>query len=108
MIAEDAEMDAPPVRRRALTRMTDPEKVRKRLLRAIDRQVRMVDARLAGDGAEIEERDSRILANLAKTLSTLMEIGEGGRTSKDREAPDRDDAEHRLAERIETWARGGA
>jgi len=87
--------------------MADAGMVRARLLRAIDRQVRIVDARLTGAEAEIDERDSRILGHLAKTLGMLMEIGEGGRTSKDREPPDRDDPEDRLAERIKKWARGG-
>lgn len=87
--------------------MADAGKVRARLLGAIDRQVGMIDARPMDEGTEIEERDSRILANLAKTLSTLMEIEEGGKTSKDRELPERDDAEERLAERIKRWARGG-
>jgi hypothetical protein len=94
-------------RRRYARTMADAGKVRARLLGAIDRQVGMIDARLMDEGTEIEERDSRILANLAKTLSTLMEIEEGGKTSKDREPPERDDAEDRLAERIKRWARGG-
>ena len=70
----------------------------------------MIERRLSGDGAEVEERDSRILGNLAKTLSTLVEIGEGGTSTKDnpkhREPTDRGDAEARLARRIEAWARG--
>jgi len=83
--------------------------VRKQLIRAVQRQATMVDARLAADGAEVEERDSRILGNLAKTLATLVEIGEGGKRSKDnKEPPDRDDTEDRLAERIKAWARGGS
>lgn len=98
---------APPRKRRYARTMADAGKVRARLLGAIDRQVGMIDARLMDEGTEIEERDSRILANLAKTLSTLMEIEEGGKTSKDREPPERDDAEDRLAERIKRWARGG-
>lgn len=88
--------------------MADAGMVRARLLRAVDRQARLVDRRLTGGEATIDERDARILGHLAKTLGTLMEIGEGGRTSKDREPPDRDDAEDRLAERIRRWARGGA
>ncbi len=63
--------------------------VRARLLRAVDRQIDKVDARLRKKGAVVEEKDSRILGNLAKTLSALMQIGEGGTTSKDAEPPNR-------------------
>ncbi|HET7714832.1 MAG TPA: hypothetical protein VFK86_04330, partial [Bauldia sp.] len=65
------------------------------------------DGRIRKMGAEVEEKDARILSNLAKTLSTLMQMGESGKTSNDAEPPDRDeDAEERLAERIKRWARG--
>ena len=94
-------------RARLASTMADAGLVQARLLRAIDRQVRLVDAGLAGSDAVLDERDARILGHLAKTLGTLMEIGEGGKTSKDKEPPDRDDAEERLAERIKRWARGG-
>jgi hypothetical protein len=68
----------------------------------------MIDKRVSGEGAEVEERDSRILANLAKTLVTLLEIGAGGTGTKDKEPTDRGDAEARLAERVSAWARGGS
>jgi hypothetical protein len=104
--------DVRPVRhaaRRSARRAPDPvETARRQLLRAVQRQVRMIDKRLSGDGAEVEERDSRILANLAKTLVTLLEIGAGGTGTKDKELTDRGDAEARLAERVSAWARGGS
>jgi len=81
------------------------ETARRQMLRVVQRQVRMIEKRLSGDGAEVEERDSRILANLAKTLVTLLEIGEGGMRTKDKEQTDRGDAEARLAERLNAWAR---
>lgn len=88
-----------------------PDAVRRKMLRALAHQVRIIDLRLMADGAEIEERDSRILGNLAKTLATLVEIGEGGTgkkdNPKDREPTDRGDAEARLAAKIDAWARGG-
>lgn len=98
--------------RRTTRARATPEAVRRQMLRALARQVQSIDQRLMGDGAEVEERDSRILGNFAKTLATLVEIGEGGARTKnnpkDREPTDRGDAEARLAERIEAWARGGA
>jgi hypothetical protein len=63
--------------------------VQKQLLRAVQRQATMVDARLAGDGAEVEERDSRILGNLAKTLATLVEWGGQQRSGTTRNRPGR-------------------
>jgi hypothetical protein len=81
--------------------------VRARLLDAVDRQLGLVAKRLSGKGADVEERDSRILGNLAKTLGVLIEIGGGGKTTKDAETPTRgEDVERRLAERIKAWARG--
>lgn len=87
--------------------IADTGMVKARLLRALDRQIDKVDGRIRKKGAEVEEKDARILSNLAKTLSTLMQMGESGKTSNDAEPPDRDeDAEERLAERIKRWARG--
>lgn len=81
--------------------------VRAKLVAAIDRQIDLVEKRLKGRKAEVEERDSRILGNLAKTLGTLMQIGTGGATSNHAEPPDRaEDVDSRLAERIKRWARG--
>ncbi len=87
--------------------LADAGAVRFRLLRAVDRQVAQIESRARKRGASIEERDARMLGNLAKTLSTLMEIGEGGATSKDAEPQNRDELEADLARRIEKWARGG-
>lgn len=80
--------------------------IRARLLQAIVRQVDKVDARLRKRDAEVDEKDSRVLGNLAKTLSTLMQMGEGGTTAKEMERPNRAEVEARLAERIRRWARG--
>lgn len=100
---------ARPPRPRVARAAPDPvETARRQMLRAVQRQVRMIDQRLSGEGAEVEERDSRILANLAKTLVTLLEIGAGGTGTKDKEPTDRGDAEARLAERVSAWARGGS
>ena len=100
---------ARPPRRSVARAAPDPvETARRQMLRAVQRQVRMIDRRLSGEGAEVEERDSRILANLAKTLVTLLEIGAGGTHTKDKEPTDRGDAEARLAARISAWARGGS
>jgi hypothetical protein len=94
------------------TGTTTVESVRDQMLSAVAQQVAMIETRLAEAGAEVEERDSRILGNLAKTLATLQEIGEGGTHAKDnpmdREPTDRGDAEARLARKIEAWARGEA
>jgi hypothetical protein len=97
---------APLPRKRLAADIADVGMVRSRLLRAVDRQIDKVDGRLKKKGAVVEEKDSRILGHLAKTLSALMEMGEGGKTSRDAEPPDRGDVEERLAERIKRWARG--
>jgi hypothetical protein len=105
---------APPTARprRPTRRRPTPESLRLLMLGAVARQVDIIETRLASAGAEVEERDSRILGNLAKTLATLLEIGEGGTRTKDnpkdREPTDRGDAEARLAERLKAWARGGS
>jgi transposase-like protein len=92
--------------RRLANSMADAGMVQARILRAVDRQIGKVDARLRKKGAEVEERDSRILGNLAKTLGALMDIGSGGTTPKDMERPNRAEVEARLADRIRRWARG--
>jgi transposase-like protein len=92
--------------RRLANSMADAGMVQARILRAVDRQIGKIDARLRKKGAEIEERDARILGNLAKTLGALTEIGSGGTTSKEMERPNRAEVEARLAERIRRWARG--
>jgi len=79
---------------------------RARLVSALDRQIDRLDARLRQRVGDVEEKDSRILGNLAKTLATLMQMGTGGTTSKDAEPADRGDVDQRLAERIKRWARG--
>lgn len=92
---------------RLASSMADAGIVQARILRAVDRQVGKIHMRIRKKGADIEERDSRILGNLAKTLGTLMQIGTGGKTSNQAEPPDRDeDVEAQLAERIKKWARG--
>jgi hypothetical protein len=92
---------------RLASSMADAGLVQARILRAVDRQIGKIHMRLRKRGADIEERDSRILGNLAKTLGTLMQIGTGGTPSNQAEPPDRDeDVEARLAERIKKWARG--
>jgi len=92
--------------KRLASEIADAGMVKARLLRAVDRQIDKVDGRLRKKGAEVEEKDSRILGNLAKTLSALMQIGEGGTTSKDAEPSNSADAEQGLADRIKRWARG--
>ena len=92
--------------RRLANSMADAGMVQARILRAVDRQIGKVDGRMRKNGAEVEERDSRILGNLAKTLGALMQIGEGGTTSREVERPNRAEVEARLAERIRRWARG--
>ena len=92
--------------RRLANSMADAGMVQARILRAVDRQIGKVDARLRKKGTEVEERDSHILGNLAKTLGALMNTGSGGTTSKDVERPNRAEVEARLAERIRRWARG--
>ena len=92
--------------RRLANSMADAGMVQARILRAVDRQIGKIDARLRKNGAEIEERDARIRGNLAKTLGALMDIGSGGTTSNHAEPPDRGDVDERLAERIKKWARG--
>jgi hypothetical protein len=78
-----------------------------RLVSAVNRQIELVEKRLEGKNAKVEEKDSRILGNLAKTLGTLIEIGERGKPSNDAEPTSRgEDVERRLAERIKAWARG--
>ena len=92
--------------KRLASEIADAGMVKARLLRAVDRQIDKVDGRLRKKGAEVEEKDSRILGNLAKTLSALMQIGEGGTTSKYAEPSNSADAEQGLADRIKRWARG--
>jgi hypothetical protein len=97
---------APATGQRLASDMSDAGMVRDRLLRVVDRQVGKIDAKLSRKDAEVDECDSRILGHLAKTLGVLMQTGEGGKTSKETEPPDRGDVEERLAERIKKWARG--
>ena len=92
--------------KRLASEIADAGMVKARLLRAVDRQIDKVDGRLRKKGAVVEEKDSRILGNLAKTLSALMQIGEGGTTSKDAEPPNSEELEADLARRITRWARG--
>jgi hypothetical protein len=79
---------------------------KEKLVGVLDRQIELVEKRLRRKGAEVEEKDSRILGNLAKALNTMMQMGPGGTTSNHAEPPDRDDLDARLAERIKRWARG--
>ena len=94
-------------RKRLAETISDTEMVRGRLLRAIDQQIDKVDLRLRKRGAEVEEKHSRILGNLAKTLGALMQMGEGGTTSKETEPLTSEDARSNdWLDRIKRWARG--
>jgi hypothetical protein len=98
---------SPLPRKRLAEDISDIEMVRARLLRAVDQQIDKVELRLRKKTAVVEEKDSRILGHLAKTLGALMQIGTGGTTSNQAEPADRDeDVDERLAERIKRWARG--
>lgn len=97
----------PPQRRRPPARRpSDVDMAKARLVSAVSRQIELVEKRLDGPRAKVEEKDSRILGHLAKTLGTLMQMGSGGTTSNHAEPPDRGDVDERLAERIKRWARG--
>ena len=79
-----------------------------RVLRAVDRQVRMIETRLKKRGAAIEEKDARILGTLAKTLATLMALErDDGATTRETEPVDRVQYRAELARRIAAWAEEG-
>jgi hypothetical protein len=99
--------DGTPVARRPRPAESDIAAVRRRLVRAVDRQIARIEKGRQATDAAAGERDSRILANLAKTLATLTEKGEGGATRNRMELPDRDALEERLARKIERWAELG-
>jgi hypothetical protein len=97
---------APP--RRLAASIADAGMVTGRLIRVVDRQVGKMDARLKKRNSEIEEKDSRILGHLARTLATLMALDrDGGATAKEPERVDRDELNADLARRIRRWAQGG-
>jgi hypothetical protein len=98
---------SPVTRRRLAATIDDAGSVKVRLLRAVDRQIGKIETRLRKRGADIEDRDSRILGNLAKTLATLMAIGEGDATAREAEPVNREELEADLARRIKRWAEGG-
>ncbi|AXS39953.1 hypothetical protein [Breoghania sp. L-A4] len=60
-----------------------------RLFAAFERQVRDMEARLAGlDGREADDRDARTLATLAQTLDRLVGLDASINAPDDGEAPD--------------------
>ena len=76
--------------------ISDTEMVKARLLRAIDRQIDKVDRRLRKRGAVVEEKHSRILGNLAKTLSALMQMGKAAPPRKKWSAPNSAEVEQQI------------
>ena len=95
--------------------LADPALVARRRLRLIARlylacehQLKLVEARLAGVGASVEEKDVRVLGLLAKTLETLMALErDDGAKAKAAEPVDREQLNAELARRIKKWAEGG-
>jgi len=78
-----------------------------RLITAVDRQLGKIETRLRKRGAEPEEKDARILGNLAKTLATLMALErDGGAKATQTEPVDRGEFRVELARRIAAWADG--
>lgn len=90
--------------RRAVREMADAAAVQVRLLRAVDRQVVKIDARLRKPGAEADEKDARTLASLAKTLATLMAPGGDRARTKATEPADSGYFRAELARKIAAWA----
>ncbi len=91
--------------RRLAASLDDAGAVMGRLIGAVDRQVAMIEQRLRKQGAALEEKDARILGNLAKTLATLMALERDGGAKPDRaEPPDRGHFRAILAQRIAAWA----
>lgn len=102
-----SEAGAEAIERSLATTIADAGAVTARLLRSVDRQIRKIDGRLMKRGSEIEEKDSRILGHLARTLATLMALDrDGGATAKEPERVDRDELNADLARRIARWAEG--
>ncbi|MCB1495653.1 MAG: hypothetical protein KDJ86_07705, partial [Bauldia sp.] len=94
--------------RRLATSLDDAGSVMGRLIGAVDRQVAMIETRLRKQGAAVEEKDARILGNLAKTLATLMALERDGGAKPDRAEPsDRGQFRAELARKIAAWAAEG-
>lgn len=99
---------AGPARPRLAGTLDDAGAVMGRLIRAVDRQLWMIENRLKKRGAAIEEKDARILATLARTLTTLMALERDGGAKPDQtEAVNRADYRTDLARRIAAWADEG-
>jgi hypothetical protein len=89
--------------------LADAGDVSARILRAIDRQVSKIDVRMRRRGSELEERDARMLAALAKTLQTLIALDrDDGAKPQAPEPVDRGDLNAELARRVTRWAEGRA
>jgi len=84
---------------------SDAEKVRGRLLRAVDRQTLKIETKLGKPGAAIEEKDARVLVHLARTLATLMAL-DRGHGAAEPERRNREERDEELARRIAAWAEG--
>jgi hypothetical protein len=96
------------IQRSLATTIADAGAVTARLLRSVDRQIRKIDGRLMKRGSEIEEKDSRILGHLARTLATLMALDrDGGATAKEPERVDRDAIRESLKRRLLAWTGEG-
>lgn len=94
-----------PARPPLATSLDEAGAVTGRLIGAVERQVAMIEARLTREGAEVEEKDARILGNLAKTLATLMALERDGGAKPDRAEPsDRGEFRAELARKIAAWA----
>ena len=80
------------------------------LYRACDRQLKSLETqvvRLARSGGGLEEKDVRMLGQMAKTLGTLMALDrDDGAKLQDAEPVDRDKLNAELARRIARWAEG--
>ena len=84
------------MRRKLATTLADAGAVSARLLRAVDRQIGMIDTRLRKKGADVEEKDARMLGLLAKTLATLIALDrDDGATAKEPEPADRGELRRR-------------
>lgn len=93
--------------RKARAEQNTPERLRRRMNRALGRQLAQLERRGAKSRG-IPEKDARTLGLLARTLETLMQLdrNDGAKVRKP-EPVDSDAIDAELARKIERWARGG-
>jgi hypothetical protein len=94
--------EAPPVPGEA-----DDERLLGRLFRAFDRQIGDLEQRFLAGSGNVEEKDARTLAVLARTFETLARLRGGRVSTAEADDVDLDDLRSRLARRLAALERGG-